>query len=151
MALLDEIKQQMVKALKEGQRGKVSILRFALSALYNKEKELGRPLKDEEAYSVIRGLIKKGKEAVEQFRQGKREDLAQKEEEEIRILKSFLPKPLSEEELERMILEAIKEVGAKGPKDHGKIMKLMVSRVAGRVESEILNHKVRKILESLSS
>jgi len=62
-----------------------------------------------------------------------------------------LPKPLNEEELERMILEAVKEAGAKGPKDHGKIMKLMVARVAGRIESEVLNHKVRKILESLSS
>ena len=60
MAVVDEIKQHMTKALKEGQRERVSILRFALSVLYNKEKELGRPLKDEEAYSVIRGLIKKG-------------------------------------------------------------------------------------------
>jgi len=138
----------MLKALKEGKRDRVSILRYALSALKNKEKDLGRELKDEEAYQVLRGLIKKGKEAVEQFRQGKRDDLAQKEEKEIEVLESFLPKALSDEELEAIIEETLRELGAQGPKDFGPVMKAVMSKVKGQAEGQRVSELVKKKLGS---
>jgi len=150
MAVPDRIREEMKRALKEGAKEKVSILRYALSALQNKEKELGRPLEDGEAYQVLRTLIKKGREAVEKFRQGEREDLARKEEEEIEILESFLPKPLSEEELGRIIDQAIREVQAQGPRDLGKVMKVVMPQVAGRAEGQVVNALVKRKLEALS-
>lgn len=150
MAVPDRIREEMKRALKEGAKEKVSILRYALSALQNKEKELGRSLEDGEAYQVLRTLIKKGREAAEKFRQGGREDLARKEEEEIGILESFLPKPLSEEELGRIIDQAIREVQAQGPRDLGKVMKVVMPQVAGRAEGQVVNALVKRKLEALS-
>jgi len=150
MAVLERVREEMKRALKEGAKERVSILRFALSALQNKEKELGRELKDEEAYQVLRTLVKKGREAAEEFRKGNREDLARKEEREVEVLEAFLPKALSEEELERLVEEAIQEVGAQGPKDLGKVMKAVMPKVAGRAEGQVVNALVRKKLESLN-
>lgn len=150
MAVLERIREEMQRALKEGERERVSILRFALSALKNREKELGGELKDEEAYQVLRILVKRGKEAAEEFRKGKREDLAKKEEREVAILEAFLPKALEAEELERLVEEAIQEVQAQGPKDLGKVMKAVMPKVAGRAEGQVVNALVRKKLESLS-
>lgn len=138
----------MLKALKEGQRDRVSVLRYALSALKNKEKDLGRELQDEEAYQVLRGLIKKGKEAIEQFRQGKRDDLVQKEEREIEVLESFLPKALSDEELGAIIEETVKELGAQGPKDFGRVMKAVMSKVKGQAEGQRVSELVKEKLGS---
>lgn len=149
MAVLDRIREEMKRALKEGAKDRLSILRFALSALQNKEKDLGRELKDEEAYQVLRALVKRGREAAEEFRRGKREDLAQKEEREVEVLESFLPRALSEGELEKIVDEAIHEVGAQGPKDLGKVMKAVMPKVAGRAEGQVVNALVRKKLESL--
>lgn len=150
MAVLERVREEMKRALKEGAKDRLSILRFALSALQNKEKELGRELKDEEAYQVLRALVKKGREAAEEFRKGNREDLAQKEEREVEVLESFLPKALSPEELEALVEEAIREVGATGPKDLGKVMKAVMPKVAGRAEGQVVNALVRKKLESLT-
>lgn len=150
MAVLERVREEMKRALKEGAKDRLSILRFALSALQNKEKELGRELKDEEAYQVLRALVKKGREAAEEFRKGNREDLAQKEEREVEVLESFLPKALSPEELEALVEEAIREVGATGPKDLGKVMKAVMPKVAGRAEGQAVNALVRKKLESLT-
>ncbi|RLA92261.1 MAG: GatB/YqeY domain-containing protein, partial [Deltaproteobacteria bacterium] len=92
----------------------------------------------------------KGKEASEQFRKGGREDLALKEEREVEVLQAFLPERVSQEELERMVEEAIQEVGAKGPKDLGKVMKLLMPRLAGRAEGKVVSDTVRKKLEGAS-
>lgn len=148
MALVQRLHQEMLKALKEGQRERVSVLRYALSVLKNREKDLGRELEDEEAYQVLRGLIKKGREAIEQFRQGKRDDLVQKEEKEIEVLESFLPKALSDEELEVMIEEAVKELGAQGPKDFGRVMKAVMTKVKGQAEGQRVSELVKKKLGS---
>ncbi|HEX16388.1 MAG: GatB/YqeY domain-containing protein [Deltaproteobacteria bacterium] len=151
MAVLERIREEMKEAAKAGDRERLSILRYALAALQNKEKELRRSLKDEEVYQVLSSLIKKGREASEQFRKGGREDLAAKEEREVVVLESFLPERLSREELERMVDEAIEEVGAKGPRDLGKVMKILMPRVAGRAEGKLVSETVRKRLEGAPS
>lgn len=148
MTLVQKLHQEMLKALKEGERERVSVLRYALSALKNREKDLGRELEDEEAYQVLRGLIKKGREAIEQFRQGKRDDLVQKEEREIEVLESFLPKALSDEELEAIIEEAIRELGAQGPRDLGRVMKAVMTKVKGQAEGQRVSELVKKKLGS---
>lgn len=146
MTVLERMRQEMMRAAKEGDKERLSILRFALAALQNKQKELRRELKEEEAFQVLNSLIKKGKEASEQFRKGGREDLALKEEREVEVIQAFLPERVSQEELERMVEEAIQEVGAKGPKDLGKVMKLLMPRLAGRAEGKEVSDAVKKKL-----
>ncbi len=136
----------MKDAVKAQDRERLSVLRFALAALQNKEKELRRELTEQEVMGVITGLIKKSKEAVEQFKAGGRNDLATKEEGEIGVLQSFLPKQLTIEELQEEISKALTEVNATSANDMGKVMKVLMPRIAGRADGKLVNELVRKRL-----
>jgi uncharacterized protein YqeY len=138
--------EAMRRAAKEKERSELSIIRLALAAVQNKEKELRRELSEEEGVQVIAGLIKKGKESVEQFKAGQRNDLVAKEEKEIEILQAFLPQQLTSEELEAEISKALEEAGASMPKDMGRVMKILMPRIAGRAEGKVVNELVRKRL-----
>ncbi|OGP53335.1 MAG: glutamyl-tRNA amidotransferase [Deltaproteobacteria bacterium RBG_13_52_11] len=136
--------EEMRSAAKEKDRLKLSIIRLALAAVQNKEKELRRNVSEEEAIQVISGLIKKGKESIEQFKAGQRSDLVAKEEKEIEVLQTFLPQQLTPEELEVEISKAWEEAEASTPKDMGKVMKILMPRIAGRAEGKVVNELVRK-------
>ena len=146
MGVREDLVQQMKEAAKAGDKECLSVIRLVLAAVKNKEKELRREPKDEEVLQVISSMIRQGKEAIEQFRSGGRDDLVEKEEREIGILQSFLPPPLSPEELDQEIERAIQEVGADSPRDMGKVMKLLMSRLAGRVDGRTLSDKVKRRL-----
>jgi hypothetical protein len=117
---------------------------MAKAAMMNKKIELGKALGDAEALAVLRTLIKQRHDSVEQFRKGGREDLAQKEEAEIKIIETYLPAGASEEEIDASVAAAIQETGATSAKDLGKVMKAAMGKLAGKnVDGKHVNEKVR--------
>jgi uncharacterized protein len=140
------ITEDLKKAIRSKEETRVSCLRLLKAAIKNKQVEKGRDLTDEEVIGLISSAIKKGKEAVEAFRNGKREDLATKEEGEIKIFQEYLPKQLGAEEIEKVVRDVISQVGATGPKDLGKVMKEAVARMAGRADGKTVNEIARNVL-----
>ena len=144
MAIVEQIEKDLVAALKAREELRLSVLRMAKAALMNKKVELGKPVEDGEALAVLRTLIKQRRDSVEQFRKGKRDDLADKEEAEIKIIEGYLPAGASEEEIDAAVAAAIAETGATGAKDLGKVMKAAMAKLAGKnVDGKQVNAKVR--------
>ena len=144
--ILEKVKSDLKTAMKAGDKVKVSVLRMLISATKNREIELKRPLEDEETISSIRSQIKQLKESYEQFKRGKREDLAEKALLEINVLKTYLPPELDDKELEEIVKAVISEFGAT-KKDFGRVMKEVISRVSGRAEGKRINEIVRQHLQ----
>ena len=111
---------------------RLNTLRMMKSAVKNKEIEKMKPLEESEVIAVFNTLVKQRKDSVEQFRKGDREELAQKEEAEIKIIEEYLPAAASEEDIRRAIDEAVQETGAASMKDMGKVMKAALARLAGK-------------------
>lgn len=146
MELKAEIQQAVKQAMKSGDRVTLSTLRLLLSAVHNEEIRLRRDLTDEDIHKTIATLCKQRTEASALYRQGGREDLAQKEEAEYAVLKGFLPQPLAEAELRGLIQACIAEAGAQGIQDLGKVMKLVMPKVAGRSDGKRVNELARELL-----
>jgi uncharacterized protein len=140
--LEDELKQAMV-ARDEPRR---DALRLILSSLRSAEKELQRPLHDDEELQVLQRERKRRIEAAEAFRGGGREEQAQGEEKELAVLEEFMPAPLSEEELEEIIDDAIAEVGATSIRDLGRVMADVMPQVSGRADGSVVSQLVREKL-----
>lgn len=147
MSLLQKLDDDLKVALKTSDTLKVSVLRMAKAALKNKQIDKRGELTEDDILSVIATLSKQGRESIEQFSKGGREDLAEKERQELAILQSYLPKQLTAEELDRIIIEAIKESSAEGIKDIGKVMRLVMPRVKGAADGKIVNQRVKDFLE----
>lgn len=146
MSFNDRITDDLKNAIKGKNPVRTSCLRMLKASLKNKQIEKGRELTDEETQAIISSLIRKNKEAIKEFRNGGREDLASKEEEEVRIYYDYLPQQLSQEEIEKTIREIIAELSAVSQKDLGKIMKLAMARMAGKVQGKEVNEIARKLL-----
>lgn len=146
MSFNDRITDDLKNAIKGKNPVRTSCLRMLKASLKNKQIEKGRELTDEETQAIISSLIRKNKEAIKEFRNGGREDLASKEEEEVRIYYDYLPQQLSQEEIEKTIREIIAELSAVSHKDLGKIMKLAMARMAGKVQGKEVNEIARKLL-----
>ena len=132
MTFQDQVDREIIAAMKAREELKLSVLRMIKTALKNKQIEVGHTLDDAEAQAVLRTLVKQRRDSVEQFRKGGREDLASKEESEIKILEAYLPAAASEAEMEAAIAAALAETGASGPKDLGKVMKAAMTKLAGK-------------------
>jgi uncharacterized protein YqeY len=149
MTLQERLVEEMKDAMRTGQAEKLSVIRMVRASLKNREIERGKgkPLTDADVMEVILSGIKQRREAIEQFGKGGRADLVAKEEHEVVILQTFLPPPLSDDELAALVREAAAEVVAAGPKDMGKVMKAVLPRVAGRAEGGAVNAAVKRHLE----
>ncbi len=144
MAIAKEVEKDLIAAMKAQEALKLSVLRMMKTALKNKQVELGKPVEDAEAMAVLRTLVKQRRDSVEQFRKGGREELAEKEEAEIKIVESYLPAAAGEEEMDAAIAAAIAETGAAGPKELGRVMKAAMAKLAGKnVDGRRVNEKVR--------
>jgi uncharacterized protein len=146
MELKAEIQDAVKSAMKRGDALTLSTLRLLLSAMQNEEIKLRRALTTEEVYKTISTLCKQRKEAIDLFRKGGRNDLAQKEESELSILQRYLPLPLSEQEIEALIKESISESGARGMQDLAKVMKLVMPKVTGRTDGKRVNELAKALL-----
>jgi uncharacterized protein YqeY len=148
VGLTQKIHEEMVQATKARDRERLSALRMIRSAFQNREIEKRGPLSDEEAVHVLSSLVKRGKESVEQFRQGNRQDLVDKEEAELRVILSFLPEQLSEEQIRAQIRDVIQKLGARSPKDLGSVMKAAMEQLKGKADGRAVNQMARELLAS---
>jgi uncharacterized protein YqeY len=129
---------------KDGTR--VSVLRFLLAAIQNREIELRDPLDDEQVLQEVVSSAKKRRESIEAFREADRKDLVIKEETELAILEEYLPEQLSSDEVRKIVKEAVLSVGASSPADMGQVMKEVMPRVRGQADGKMVNQIVREIL-----
>lgn len=147
MGIKEKVSKDVTDAMKARDKARLSALRMLLSALKNKEIELRpNPMTDEDSMQVVQTLIRQRNESIVQFRAGGRLDLATKEEEEIKVLKPYLPQQLSPEELKALISGIAGEIKASGMKDMGRLMKEVMPRVKGRAEGKLVNDTVKKVL-----
>ncbi len=145
MSLTDKIDSDLKAAMKASDKLTLETLRMVKSALKYRQIEKGAPLSDDDVIAVLSTLSKQRRDSVEQFRKGGREDLALKEEAELKVLKGYMPPELSPEELDRLIGQAISESGASGPQDMGKVMRVLMPKVKG-ADGKLVGEKVRAAL-----
>ena len=144
MAIVEQVEKDLVAAMKAKEALKLSVLRMAKAAFMNKKVELGKALGDPEALAVLRMLIKQRRDSAEQFRKGKRDDLADKEEAEIKIIELYLPAGASAEEIDAAVASAIQETAVASAKDMGKVMKAAMAKLAGEnVDGKQVRERVR--------
>jgi uncharacterized protein YqeY len=132
MSLQEKIQSDIADAMRSKEALKLGVLRMMKAAVKNKEIEKMKPLEEAEVLTVLNSLVKQRKDSIEQFRKGGREELAQKEEAEIKIIETYLPAGASEDDIRLAVEEAIQETGASSAKDMGKVMKATLTRLAGK-------------------
>jgi uncharacterized protein YqeY len=146
MSLEERLIEEMKQAMKSNDKLRLSTIRMIRSAVKNKEIEQRSQLTDEGIARVIQGMLRKGEESVEQFRVGGRMDLVEKEEKEIEILRSFLPQPISREEILKVIEQSIEETQASSSRDIGKVMKSVMPKLGGKADGKMINQLVKERL-----
>ena len=140
--LNDDLKQ----AMKDGDTQKRSVLRMLLSSVHNAEISKQAALDNSDVLGIIAKEIKQHNESIEAFKQGNRSDLVEKEEAELAILQTYLPQPMSREEIVEVAREVIARVGAKGPADKGKVMKELMPGMKGKADGKVINDVVGELL-----
>ncbi|HWP48711.1 MAG TPA: GatB/YqeY domain-containing protein [Candidatus Limnocylindrales bacterium] len=145
-SLRKRLDEEIKAAMKAQNKTRLSALRSIKSAVRNKEIDLHKELSDVEIQDVVATLVKQRKDSIEQFSKGGRGDLVAQETGELNVLLEFLPQQLTEAEVEAIVDKALAELGASSIKDLGKVMKHVMSRVAGRAEGRMVNEIVRRKL-----
>ncbi len=146
ISLVQRIAEDLISAMKAKDELRTSSLRMLKTSLKNAQVEKMHQLSDEEAQSIIASLIRKGQEAAVEFRKGNREDMALKEEGEIKIFYGYLPQQLTAAEIENVVREIIGELSVKSVKDVGKVMKVAMQRLSGRAQGKEVNEIAKKLL-----
>jgi hypothetical protein len=150
MPLIDQIQKDIVTAMKAREEHKLSTLRMVKTALKNREIDKMAPLDDKESQQVLTTLIKQRKESVEQFTKGGRQEMADKEAAEIKVIEAYLPKAAGDEEITAGVRTAIAEMTpAPAMKDMGTVMKAAMARFASagmRVDGKVVSEAVKKEL-----
>jgi len=152
MSQIQRIEEDFQKALKADNRETVSVLRMLKSALINKKIEKKRKeLTDNDISEVILHEVKMRKEACLEYAKGRRDDMVEKEKEELKILKKYLPKPLRDNELQRLVDRTVKELKAQSLKDMGKVMKQVLGKAKGRADGKRTSEMVRETLSKIEN
>ena len=147
MKLFDRIGQDITAAMRAKDQARLAPLRMAKAALMNREVEKGRTLEEPEVEQVIASLIKQRRDSIEQFTKGGRPELAAREAAEITLLETYLPPPVDQAAIEAAVAAVVAETGASGAKDLGRVMKGVMSRLAGQtVDGKVVNQLVRQKL-----
>ena len=146
MTLVDRLEAELKQAMLARDDGRRDALRLLLSSLRGAEKELQRPLHEDEELQVLQRERKRRREAADAFRGGGRDEQAAAEERELAVLEEFMPEPLSEEELEEIVDSAIAEVGATSMRDFGRVMADVMPQISGRADGSAVSQLVREKL-----
>jgi uncharacterized protein len=146
MSLIARIEEELKDAMRAREQERTDTLRMTLASLRSAEKELQRPLKDDEELQVLQRERKRRTEAAEAFRAADRQEQADKEERELAVIEEFMPEPMSEEDIERIIDDAIAETGATSLRDLGRVMADVMPQVAGRADGSVVSQLVREKL-----
>jgi uncharacterized protein YqeY len=143
-----QIDKDMVEAAKAKDKIKLSALRLMKAAIHNREIDAHHELSDAELLQVLSSLVKQRQDSIEQFKKGNRQDLVDKEEAELKVIKGFMPEQMSGEEIEAEISKAIAETGATGIKDMGKVMKALMPKTTGKADGKLVSELVKKRLSA---
>ncbi|WP_163537791.1 GatB/YqeY domain-containing protein [Gracilibacillus sp. YIM 98692] len=147
MAIVELLNQDMKQAMKDKDKVKLSVIRMVKASIQNEAINLKKDaLSEKEEITVLARELKQRNDSLQEFKEAGREDLVGKLEEEIRILKEYMPEQLSEEELEELVVQTIKEVQAQSKKDMGKVMSALMPKVKGKAEGSKVNQLVQKHL-----
>ena len=147
MQIMDELKE----AMKSKDQVKLSTLRLLNSQIKNKEIDLRpNPISEEDIVAVIKKSVKQRQDSIEQYQNANRQDLADVEIAELKILETYLPKMMSEDQVNVLVLEAIKETGATEAKDMGKVMKAVMAKTNGQADNKVVSELVKKNLNAVS-
>jgi uncharacterized protein YqeY len=148
MDLRAQLMNDMKTAMKEKDAVKLETIRFLQSAVKNREIELRpNPISDEEVVSVVKKMIKQRKESIEQFQAAGRQDLVDKETNELKYLEVYLPAQMDKAQIEALVAKVITEIGASGVKDMGKVMKEVLARSAGKADGKVVSEAVKAKLQ----
>jgi uncharacterized protein YqeY len=147
MSLADQIQKDIVAAMKAKDEARLSTLRMVKTALHNKEVDKRGPLDDKESLQVLSTLIKQRKDSIEQFTKGGRQELADKEAAEIKVIEGYMPQAVGEDEIAATVRATIAEMGSPTMKDMGTVMKNVMAKFAGaRVDGKVVSDLVKKEL-----
>jgi uncharacterized protein YqeY len=147
LPLLDVMTAAIADAMRKHDPVRLTALRMLKAALMNREAERGRALDDGESLQIVTALVKQRKDSIEQFNNGGRQDLADKEAAEIRVLEAYLPPPADPAAIDQAVTDAITETGATSAKDMGRVMKAAMAKLAGQsVDGKTVNELVRQKL-----
>lgn len=146
MELKARVAEDMKAGLRAGDKLRVSVLRLLTAMVKNREVDKRGPLTDAEVIQAVTSSVKQRQEAIEAYRRGGRQDLVDKEEAELTILQSYLPTPLTSEDLARLVREAIHETQATSAKEMGKVMAVLMPKVTGRADGRVVSTMVREAL-----
>lgn len=149
MAIVDQIDKDLVAAMKAKEELRLSVLRMMKTALKLKQSETGKAVEDAQALAVFRTMVKQRHDSAEQFRKGGREEMAAKEEAEIKIVESYLPAGATDEEIDAAVAAALEETGITSAKEMGKVMKAAMAKLAGKnADGKRVSDRVRARLET---
>ena len=146
MSLLDKLSEELKTAMKSGDKLRVETLRLLRAQLKDAQIAKQNPLAPEDEMAVLNSAAKKRREAIEAYRKGGRDDLAEKESAELALIAEYLPKALSAEELNGLVEEAVQETGAHGLSDLGKVMSALMPKIKGRADGKMAQQIVRERL-----
>jgi len=146
LKLIEQIQEDLKRSMKAKDGNRVSVLRFLLSSIQNREIAKKDALDDDEILAEITSAAKKRRESMEAFKEGERMDLVEKEEAELAILQEYLPEQLSPDEIRSMVQEVVQSTGAISASDIGKVMKELMPQVRGKADGKLVNEIVREVL-----
>ncbi len=147
MTLSKRINEDMKAAMKAKDKFKLSVLRMMLSEFKNEEIKKKDALDDDEIIGILNRELKKRRDASEEYRKFNREDTVKDLEKEINILLSYMPEQLTEEEIKRIVQEAINQTGAQTKKDMGRVMAVIMPEIKGKADGRVVNQIVQSYLE----
>lgn len=145
----EKIIKDIMTAMKNQEKEKLAVLRMVKGAMQLEEINKKKELDDNEVIAVLSKQIKTRKESIEEFKKGNRQDLVDATQKEIEILNEYMPEQLSEEEINKVIEEAIKEINPQAPSDMGKIMKLVTPKLTGKADMSSVSKLVKEKLNNL--
>lgn len=149
MPLKEQITADMKSAMKAGEKDRLKVIRLMLAAIKQIEVDKRIELDDAAILAVLTKMVKQRRDSIEQFEKGSREDLATIERDEIAVLETYMPEPLSAEQLAAMVDDAIKSEDARSIKDMGKVMSRIKAQAAGRADMGVLSTTVKERLNAL--
>ncbi|WP_208590169.1 GatB/YqeY domain-containing protein [Gracilibacillus suaedae] len=147
MAIVELLNQDMKQAMKDKNKDKLGVIRMVKASMQNEAIKLQKDaLSEEEELTVLARELKQRKDSLHEFKEAGREDLVSKLEDEINIIQAYMPEQLSDEELEKIVVQTIEEVQAQSKKDMGKVMSALMPKVKGKAEGSRVNQLVQKNL-----
>jgi hypothetical protein len=149
MSLKERLAEDLKDAIRQRDESRKNAIRMATWAIKNAEVAKGAALSDTDVLALIGREAKRGRESIAEFEKADRQDLVAKEKAELSVLQSYLPAQVSRDEITQAAREVISEVGAGGPRDKGKVMPVLIGRLAGRAEGREINEVVTELLASL--